>query len=306
MMGNKMRSEKEMYDLIIGTAENDERIRAVYMNGTRTNPNVPKDIFQDYDIVYVVRENAPFYKDKSWIDIFGERLYMQCPDEVDKWNGMSVDFDKCYGWLIQFKDGNRLDLHVVPVEEVDISENEPRKVLLDKDGIMDCISGPSAERDRMEKTAWEIYRIKKPSQEEFWACCNEFWWCLNNIAKGLWREEVPYIHSMLYNGSHPQLVRLLDWKVGQQTDFQVSTGKASKYLKAYLPADVWDRFLKTYINGNIEDIWQSVYIMCDLFDETAHELEEHWGYCYNEEESVASYGFLKRVHALPKDAEEIF
>lgn len=98
MMGNKMRSEKEMYDLIIGTAENDERIRAVYMNGSRTNPNVPKDIFQDYDIVYVVRENAPFYKDKSWIDIFGERLYMQCPDEVDKWNGMSVDFDKCYGY----------------------------------------------------------------------------------------------------------------------------------------------------------------------------------------------------------------
>ncbi|WP_431732304.1 aminoglycoside 6-adenylyltransferase [Clostridium amazonitimonense] len=20
----------------------------------------------------------------------------------------------------------------------------------------------------------------------FWACCNELWWCLNNVAKGMW------------------------------------------------------------------------------------------------------------------------
>lgn len=41
-----MRTEKEMYDLIINTAKEDERIRAVYMNGSRTNVNAPKDIFQ--------------------------------------------------------------------------------------------------------------------------------------------------------------------------------------------------------------------------------------------------------------------
>lgn len=45
-----MRTEKEMYDLILNIANNDERIRAVYLNGSRTNPNVPKDIFQDYDV----------------------------------------------------------------------------------------------------------------------------------------------------------------------------------------------------------------------------------------------------------------
>ena len=47
-----MRTEKEMFDLIISTAQSDDRIRAVYLNGSRTNPNVPKDIFQDYDVVY--------------------------------------------------------------------------------------------------------------------------------------------------------------------------------------------------------------------------------------------------------------
>lgn len=32
-----MRTEQEMYDLIINTAKKDERIWAVYMNGSRTN-----------------------------------------------------------------------------------------------------------------------------------------------------------------------------------------------------------------------------------------------------------------------------
>ena len=47
--GADMRSEHEMYNLILEVAKNDARIKAVYMNGSRTNENVPKDIFQDYD-----------------------------------------------------------------------------------------------------------------------------------------------------------------------------------------------------------------------------------------------------------------
>ncbi len=40
-----MRSQSEMMDLILGVAKKDERIRAVYLNGSRANPNAPKDIF---------------------------------------------------------------------------------------------------------------------------------------------------------------------------------------------------------------------------------------------------------------------
>lgn len=48
-----MRTEKEMYDLILGTAQADDRIRGVYMGGSRTNPNAVPDLFQDYDVVYI-------------------------------------------------------------------------------------------------------------------------------------------------------------------------------------------------------------------------------------------------------------
>lgn len=76
-----MRSENEMCSLILEVAKNDNRVKAVYMNGSRTNENVPKDIFQDYDIVYVVEETRSFIENKDWIRIFGQILYMQYPDE---------------------------------------------------------------------------------------------------------------------------------------------------------------------------------------------------------------------------------
>ncbi|MDF2521420.1 MAG: streptomycin adenylyltransferase family protein, partial [Clostridia bacterium] len=74
-----MRSEQQMMDLILDTAKADDRIRAVIMNGSRANPNATKDFFQDFDIVYVVRDVHSFTADHSWIDIFGEIMILQMP-----------------------------------------------------------------------------------------------------------------------------------------------------------------------------------------------------------------------------------
>lgn len=75
-----MRIEKEMLDLIIRTAREDERIIAAYLEGSRSTRTL-KRYFRDYDVEYIVRDTAPFIADKSWIDRFGERLFMQYPDD---------------------------------------------------------------------------------------------------------------------------------------------------------------------------------------------------------------------------------
>lgn len=44
-----MRSEKQIYEMILNFAKSDERIRMVTLEGSRTNVNIPSDDFQDYD-----------------------------------------------------------------------------------------------------------------------------------------------------------------------------------------------------------------------------------------------------------------
>ncbi len=289
-----MRSEKEMYQLILNTAKEDERIRAVYMNGSRTNKNAVKDIFQDYDIVYVVTETACFIEDKSWINRFGERLYMQYPDEAP---GCEYDRENFYGWLMQFADGNRMDLHVETLAHAreNIVRDRLCKILLDKDACL----------PKMPEATDEDHWVKKPSGEEFLACCNEFWWCLNNIAKGLWRKEIPYVQDMANIHVRKELERMLSWKIGAGMDFQVAVGKSGKYMYRFLSETEWQRYLSTYFGGNVEEAWNAVFRMCDLFEETAVSVGKILGYEYNEEEGRNSRKFLERVRKLPEDAVEI-
>jgi aminoglycoside 6-adenylyltransferase len=76
-----MRTENEMMDLIIGYAQKDDRVCAVTMCGSRMNPNAPKDEYQDYDIIYVVRDVKSFICDHDWIKVFGDPLMVQMPEQ---------------------------------------------------------------------------------------------------------------------------------------------------------------------------------------------------------------------------------
>lgn len=289
-----MRTEQEMLDLILSTAKEDPRIRAVYMNGSRTNVNAPKDIFQDFDIVYVVAETLSFQQDKTWIDRFGKRLFMQYPDE-----GLSPsDKNSSYGWLIQFADGNRLDLHVKTLELVlkEIKTDRLCKILLDKDQILPEIDAPTD----------EDFWVQKPSEMEYLHTCNEFWWCLDNVAKGLWRKEIPYVQDMLNIIIRPELVRMLSFKIGLQTDFSCSIGKSGKYMHRWLSKDEWAQFLKTYAGSDISELWDAVFAMCRLFDFTAQKVGNDLSYDYNREEAENCLAYLHHIRILPQNASEIY
>lgn len=290
-----MRTEQEMLNLIVDVAKNDKRILAVYMTGSRTNPNAIKDIFQDYDIEYVVEETKSFREQKDWIDQFGERLYMQYPEENGYYEN---DVDNCYGWLIQFADGNRLDLTVstLPYVLKKIENNKLCKILLDKEN---CLPD-------MPKATDKDYWVKKPTEHNFFDTCNDFWWCLNNVAKGLWREEIPYVMDMINYVVRPQLIRLMEWKVGFETEFTVSVGKNGKYMYRWLESQLWNTFLKTYSSGEVNRIWESVFIMCDLFNCLAKEIAGKMNIKYDEIQANNSLKFLKDVHLLPKDAKKIY
>lgn len=289
-----MRTETIMYKLFIDIAQGDARILAVYMNGSRTNINAPKDIFQDYDIVFVVTETQPFIEDKDWLCMFGNILYMQYPDEHP--DGAS-DKENFYGWLMQFNDGVRIDLHVESITHAidHIRDDKLCKILLDKDNILPPIP---------EATDID-YHVKKPSESQFRACANEFWWCSNNLAKGLWREEIPYVQDMANFVVRKQLELMLSWKVGIKTGFTVSVGKSAKYLDRWLEKDEYQKYLATYFGGNLADAWDAVFCMCVLFDSTARTIAPKLGFSYDIKEGQAAFLFLRHVRNLPKDAEEI-
>lgn len=287
-----MRSEREMLELIRSVAEADPRIRAAYLEGSRANPREPRDIFQDYDVEFVVTDTAPFIADQRWIERFGECLFMQRPDEFG--NGPE-DPANWYGWLIVFTDGNRLDLHVSSAARA-LDNLELWRTLVDKDGLL-----PAS-----EMTSDERWWVGRPSQRRFDECCNEFCWCLNNVGKGLWRGQLPYALDQLDQIVRPELLTMLSWRAGAAHGFAVSVGKAGKYLDRWVDADVYRRYLDTWAPAETDAVWDAVEVMVALFDESARKVASALGLRYDERQTAAIRLFLNRVRQLSTDATSIF
>lgn len=276
-----MRSEKEMFDLILSVAKLDERIKAVILNGSRANPDAPRDKYQDYDIVYVVENLDIFTADHSWIDVFGRRLILQMPEAMRDPSGKGH-----FNWMMLLEDGNRIDMTLVPMQKLELVCHDSLSItLLDKDGILPRFPSPS-DRD---------YVTGPPSELFFFSCCNDFWWCLQNVAKGLARNELPYAMMMYHGVVRQNLHDMIDWYIGAAHQFSVSAGKAGKYYNRYLPAPLYQKYCETYSNASPENIWCAVFTMCDLFHTLALSVAMHFHYTYRQDEENGIRTYLENV-----------
>jgi aminoglycoside 6-adenylyltransferase len=293
-----VRTEEEMFQLILEIAKRDERIRAVYMNGSRANPTVPKDIFQDYDIVYVVTDVNSFVNDENWITRFGELLMVQEPEKMDDALGRVVNLSQNYGYLMLFTDGNRIDLHLQSIDFMltNYKNDSLTRPLLDKDGCLPKI--PLA----TDKDYW----TKRPSEAEYFSCCNDFWWCLQNVAKGIWRDELPYAKQMFELVVRPRLDQMVAWWISMGYEFQISSGKMGKYFKKYLPGDYWEKYQNTYSDSNYENNWEALFTTCELFRTLAKDVANEHSFDYQFKDDVNMTRYLKSVRDLPIGVKQIF
>jgi aminoglycoside 6-adenylyltransferase len=276
-----VRDSHEILKIVLDKAKADDRIRGVMLTGSRADPSIPSDKFQDYDIICLVKEPESFLSDQGWLSGFGEKLIMQIPEQMEiykeKKSGSSIHF------LMLFEDWNRIDITLVPVENrgAYYDEGNPLRLLLDKDNLPELTS-LSVEKGHL---------IEKPLQKEFLDTCNEFWWVSTYVAKGLAREEISYGREMFEIPVRSMFMKMIAWHIGINTSFSVSFGKSGRFMKKHLSGPVYEDIMSTYADGNTENIWNALFRMADLFAGFAKEVAECLGFYYNlaEEQQVRKY-----------------
>lgn len=282
-----MRDEAEVFEQVLSFAHNNDKVRAVVLNGSRVNPNVKKDAFCDYDIGCYVTDPQHFLLDQGWIDQFGELIILQQNDWTE-------DGASCYIFLMLFKDGVRIDLAFDPLELVDkFIADSLTLVLLDKDNLIGTLPPPSD----------ATHRTKKPTRDEFDEVANEFWWCSTNVAKGIWREELSYAKWMYEVIVRECVIKLLSWYIGVRNDWGINPGYYGRWFKNYLPVDLWHSFRKTYAGRDYQEMWASLFEAGRLVRKIGIEVADNLGYEYPMEDDRRVSDYLKWVYELPKKAE---
>ncbi len=285
------RTDGEMMERILSFAKEDQRVRAVWMNGSRANPNAPKDRWQDFDIVYAVTDMPSFLESDGWLGCFGERVMMQSRrDQFDAYADGVPDFSGWFIYLMQFADGTRIDLSLVPAENAarEVLADKMCVPLLDKDGLLPEIP-PATDAD---------YRVPPPSALEFHCCVNEFRWIFcGNVAKSVARGELSTAQEMLGRYLRKELLKMLSWKASVLHG-PVNPGKHGKFLPRFLPKEDWAEFLGTYAGGDFTAFRSALSAAWRLFSRVSGEVAEALSLPLDREEEARVLRYLREAGCL--------
>ena len=258
-----MRTDTEMMNLILQIAESLQ-VEAVALSGSRVDIHSLRDEFQDYDVVYIVENLNDLLSDLSWLDQFGMRL-------IEQHNVLG--HRRLY--LMLFEDGNRIDLTLCPKEHIQewVHSEANFKVIKDDKGLFDSYI-PSSKR----------YWTAPPTEEEFAASCNEFWWVSAYVVKAIRRNQLIYATDHLYGICQQELLKVLAWKVAIDKG-AVDVGKNYKYLFHYLTVQKEQEFSALLDLSSIEKVSQSLFATMNIFDREAQSLAKKMGFAYDQEEA---------------------
>lgn len=271
MLGASMRTDTEMMNLILQIADTLE-VEAIALSGSRTNPQAPKDEFQDYDVVYIVENLNDLLSDLSWLDQFGMRL-------IEQHNVLG--HRRLY--LMLFEDGNRIDLTLCPKESIQewVDSEAGFKVLKDDKGLFDSYI-PSPKR----------YWTAPPTEEEFAASCNEFWWVSAYVVKAIRRNQLIYAIDHLYGICQQELLKVLSWQVTSERG-SVDIGKNYKYLFKYLSDEQEKEFSALLDLSSLEKNSQSLFATMNFFHREASVLAQKMGFTYDQKEAKKMIAYAK-------------
>ena len=277
-----METESAILNLILKIAESLQ-VEAVALSGSRINPQTQEDEFQDYDVVYIVENLNDLLSDLSWLDQFGMRL-------IEQHNVLG--HRRLY--LMLFEDGNRIDLTLCPKESIQewVDSEANFEVIKDDKGLFEAYQ-PNSKR----------YWTAPPTEEEFAASCNEFWWVSAYIVKAIRRNQLIYATDHLYGICQQELLKVLAWQVTSDRGV-VDIGKNYKYLFQYLQAEQEKEFSALLDLSSLEKVSQFLFATMKLFDCEAQKLAKKMGFAYDQEVAEKMMRYAKEKlpnHSVNKE-----
>ncbi len=281
----------ELVQRIVQWALRNDGVRAVLLTSSRANPNAPMDALSDYDVSLYVADTAPFVARGAWLADFGTVL-VRFNDERDG-DGMRE-----YSRLVLYEDGTKVDFTIVPAEflrKIAKTPNLPDyldigyRVLVDKDHLTDSLLPP----------AYRAHIPHRPTEAEFRALVEEFWWESTYVAKNLWRDELmPARYNLDSVMRYDLLRRMLEWYVEAGRGWSWKPGVFGRGLKSALPPETWSALEGTFADASIDANWHALFQMTALFRQVAGNVAMHLSYEYPQGMDTGVTRYLEKIRQM--------
>lgn len=276
--------DNSKYIALIKWCETNDNIRTVILTSSRANPNSSTDILSDYDIELYVNEILPFSTNDDWLKLFGPIMFRWPLKPESTWSA---------NWLtrlIQFRDGTRIDFQITEQKpEYHSNFDAGYKVVIDKDN----------NTVNIKKADYKNLFIKKPTQLEFQKKVNAFFWDILYVAKSLWRDELFYAKYMFDNVIRFNFLQIIvEWYIGLNHNWEISTNKCGRYFKQYLEPEIWKQIEETFTGAQISENWKALYKMIEIFSLLAKNISKRLNFDYPDELEKNVIDYIKKIQFL--------
>lgn len=288
--------EADVLAKLVAWGDTQPSIRAMILTSSRARPDGPVDLLSDYDVILAVTDAEQFGREEAWLSDYGLPM-VQWGDQGELY-GLTTYFRG-----VVYADYVKIDYSIWPVallKEVSARVALPDgldvgyRVLLDKDG------GTTG----WKPSSYQAHIPARPTEAEYRALVEEFWWGTTYVAKSLWREELVFAKWCLDCDTKLEAMRrLLEWRIEIDHDWSVKPGVHGRGLERLLPADVWADFASTYVGTDIEANWAALFRTTALFRQVAKGVGGALGYAYPQAVDDQVNVYLNAVWQLPRSIE---
>lgn len=260
---------------ILGWAEAEEAVRVVVLTSTRARDEGPPDDLSDYDVIVALEDFDRF----DAAEAYGTPA-ARWGDEHDV-HGTTTLFRG-----VVYDDGVKVDWTLWPAnvpelvaehgltDDLDVGY----RVLLDKDGTTARWSQPT----------YRAHTPRRPTEAEYVALVEEFWWSATYIAKARAREEQFFLRFVLdVDVTHGVLRRMLEWLIESGRGWKWRPGAYGRGIERELPPGLADELAATH--GSFERT-------VALFRRAARDVGEALGYAYPQYADDAVSACIDKLH----------
>lgn len=265
-----MNDKQKLLDKIKVWMEENPKIGAAILVGSRVRNDHPSDQYSDYDIEVYAENPEELTNNEAWLEIFDE-VWVVVRDKTE--DGFPTR-------LVIYDEGLKVDFSLRSIRslrqmvEGGVRPNYYRDgydFLVDKEGLVRKFEGMIEEP--VEPTL---------SDKEFRRVVEEFWFEAWHVAKYLKREEL-WVAKSRDAGMKEFLRQMIEWRAMVVNKNEViRVWPEGRFMQEWVDRQTWQDLKGCFGHFEAGDSWQSLEQTMKMFRRLAGEVAEKVGYQYPE------------------------
>lgn len=262
----------EMKENILEWAHEHDDIRLVIAVGSRAHAEQPASELSDLDLL-IFTDNQEFYlSNQDWIARFGTALFVE--QAVSPGPGqepeLMVVFDNFQGVDFVLIPAGIIK-HMTPEQELPEVFLRGFEIWVDKDAVSDLLTSVADEQKR------NIFRSKKPRQDEFAQVVGSFLFCAYYIGRVLYQNDL-WIAKSREHDLRGGLLKMMEWHARSKHNWSLDVWHRGKYIETWAEKPVLDRLPEIFAGYANVPSQMALQECVQLFETMAYEVAEAGNY----------------------------